>query len=88
MNEQPDEVAQQVLTRPSFREPLFQESVAQLEHGFRSPDYVGPDGYASELLPDLGPGDEAYERARNEAYARVSAVVGILKENLWSSVDQ
>lgn len=45
----PEEVAQRVIERPSFKAGLFQESVAQLRAAFRAPDYPGPSGYASEV---------------------------------------
>jgi len=77
------EVATLVTERAAFKQELFQESVAQLHAAFRAPDYPGPDGYAREKHPDLRPGDEEFERARNAAYAVVSEVVGILKEHLW-----
>lgn len=77
------EVAVLVTKRPAFKQELFQESVAQLHAAFRAPDYPGADGYAREKHPDLQPGDEEYEQARNAAYAVVSGVVEILKEQLW-----
>lgn len=77
-------VAEQVLERPTFKDPFFQESVTLLEKGFRAPDYVGPTGYAEEKHPNLAPGDEVYEQARNEAFAAVSELVQILKSNLWA----
>jgi hypothetical protein len=77
------EVAALVAERPAFRQELFQESTAQLHAAFRAPDYPGPDGYAREKHPDLQPGDEDYEQARNAAYAVVSKVVEILKKRLW-----
>lgn len=85
LNAQPSgaEVAALVTERTAFKRELFQESVAQLHAAFRAPDYPGPDGYAREKHPDLEPGDEEYEQARNAAYAVVSEVVGILKKHLW-----
>jgi hypothetical protein len=77
------EVATLVTERPAFKQDLFQESAAQLHAAFRSPDYPGPDGYARERHPDLQPGDEEYEQARNAAYTVVSEVVEILKQRLW-----
>ncbi len=77
------EVAALVAERPAFKQELFQESVAQLHAAFRAPDYPGPDGYAREKHPDLQPGDEEYEQARNVAYAVVSEVIEILKKHLW-----
>jgi hypothetical protein len=78
-----EDVAQLVIERPAFKEELFQESVALLQEAFRARDYPGPDGYASETHPDLAPGDDDYELARNRAYQRVSEIVEILKKNLW-----
>jgi hypothetical protein len=63
------EVAALVTERPAFKQELFQESVAHLHAVFRAQDYPGPGGYAREKHPDLRPGDEEYERARNAAYA-------------------
>ncbi len=77
------EVAALVTERPAFKQELFQESVAQLHAAFRAPDYPGPDGYAREKHPDLQPGDEEYEQARNAAYTVVSEVIEILKKHLW-----
>ncbi|HTW41554.1 MAG TPA: hypothetical protein VMD79_04525 [Solirubrobacteraceae bacterium] len=77
------EVAALVTERPAFNQELFQESVAQLHAAFRAPDYPGPDGYAREEHPDLQPGDEEYEQARNAAYTVVSEVIEILKKHLW-----
>jgi hypothetical protein len=77
------EVATLIANRPAFKQEVFQESVAQLHAAFRAPDYPGPDGYAREKHPDLQPGDEEYERARNAAYVVVSEVLGILKAQLW-----
>jgi hypothetical protein len=76
-------VAALVTERPAFKRELFQESVAQLHAAFRAPDYPGPDGYAREKHPDLQPGDEEYEQARNAAYTVVSEVIEILKKQLW-----
>lgn len=77
------EVATLIADRPAFKQELFQESVAQLHAAFRAPDYPGPDGYAHEKHPDLQPGDEDYEQARNAAYVVVSEILGILKAQLW-----
>jgi hypothetical protein len=77
------EVAALIADRPAFKQELFQESVAQLHAAFRAADYSGPDGYAREKHPDLQPGDEEYERARNAAYVVVSEILGILKAQLW-----
>lgn len=77
------EVATLIADRPAFKQELFQESLAQLHAAFRAPDYPGPDGYAREKHPDLQPGDEEYERARNAAYVVVSEILGILKAQLW-----
>ncbi len=77
------EVAALVTERPAFKQDLFQESVAQLHAAFRAPDYPGPDGYAREKHPDLQPGNDEYEQARNAAYTVVSEVVEILKQRLW-----
>jgi hypothetical protein len=83
----PEQVAQAVIDRPTFRDPFFQESVAQLKAAFRAPDYIGPDGYARVVNPDVGPGDETFEQDRNAAWNAVSRVVKILAENLWSESD-
>ncbi len=77
------DVAALVTERPTFKHSLFQESVAQLHAAFRAPDYPGPDGYAREKHPDLQPGNEEYEQARNAAYTVVSEVVEILRRYLW-----
>lgn len=77
------EVAALVTERPAFKQTLFQESVAQLHAAFRAPDYPGPDGYAREKHPDLQPGDEEYEQARNVAYTVTSEIIEILKQHLW-----
>jgi hypothetical protein len=77
------EVAALVTERPAFKQGLFQESVAQLHAAFRAPDYPGPDGYAREKNPDLQPGDEEYELARNAAYTVVWEIVEILEKHLW-----
>lgn len=80
----PAEVAELVISRPGFRHELFPESVHQLEQAFKAPDYHGPRGYAAETLPRLGPDDPARDAAANIAYARVSAVIEILKSRLWA----
>jgi hypothetical protein len=77
------EVATLVTERAAFKQELFQESVAQLHTAFRAPDYPGPDGYAREQHPDLQPGNDEYEQARNAAYTVVSEVIEILKKHLW-----
>jgi len=77
------EVAALVTERPAFKQELFQESVAQLHAAFRAPDYPGPDGYAREKHPDLQPGNDEYEQARNAAYTAVSEVIETLKKHLW-----
>jgi hypothetical protein len=51
--------------------------------GLIDEDYPGPDGYAREKHPDLQPGNEEYEQARNAAYTVVSEVIEILKQRLW-----
>ena len=79
----PEEVAGLVTSRPAFRDPYFQESVAKLESAFRAPDYVGPDGYARERNRHLSPGDAVYDTDRNAAYAAVSRVVQRLRDELW-----
>lgn len=79
-----EEVADLVTARPAFKDPYFQESVAKLEAAFRAPDYVGPDGYARERFRTQGPGDSAYDAARNTAFLRVSQVVSLLRERLWA----
>jgi hypothetical protein len=68
------EVAALVTERPAFKQELFQESVAQLHAAFRAPDYPGPDGYAREKHPDLQPGNDEYEQARNAAYTVATEV--------------
>jgi hypothetical protein len=77
------DVAALVTERVAFKQELFQESVAQLHAAFRAPDYPGPDGYAREKHPDLQPGNEEYEQARNAAYTVVSEIIEILKKHLW-----
>lgn len=77
-------VAKLVMERPSYKDDLFPEAVAILKRAFKSPDAPGPHGYATEFVPDSEPGDEAYDLARNEAFVVVSAVVEILRANLWT----
>lgn len=79
----PEEVAKIVIDRHAFKDPLFPESVHQILKAFKERDYPGPSGYASETHPDLSPGDDAFELARNEAFARVAAVAELLREKLW-----
>jgi hypothetical protein len=80
----PDDVAQIVIPRPAYRDELFPEAVAELQRAFKSPDAPGPHGYATEMHPDLEPGDRDYDLARNLAFAAVSAVVEELRKSLWS----
>jgi hypothetical protein len=75
------EMATLVTERPAFKEKLFQESVAQLHAAFRAPDY--PDQTATPAKPDLHPGNDEHEQARNAAYTVVSEVIGTLKKHLW-----
>ena len=79
----PAEVAEMTMQRPAFRDSYFQDSVAKLRQAFRRPSYIGPSGYASVRNPLAGPGDDAYERDRNQAFAAVSAVVEKLRSSLW-----
>jgi hypothetical protein len=79
----PAEAAEHVISRPCFKDELFPESVALLRDAFEAPDFPGPTGYAAELHPDLGPGNDDFEQARNRAYSTVSEVVEILRRNLW-----
>jgi hypothetical protein len=78
-----EEAAKIVIGRPAFADELFPESVHQINAAFSERDYPGPSGYASETHPDLRAGDDDYERARNEAFARVAAVAELLREKLW-----
>lgn len=80
----PEAVADKVTARPAFSDDLFQESVALLLKAYKAPDYPGPTGYAAEKHPDLGSGDDAFERARNEAYLVTSQVLEILRGRLWA----
>jgi hypothetical protein len=80
----PAEVARLVIERPSFKDDLFTESVAQLRDAFKEPDYPGPNGYAVETYPDLPPGEGEYDRARNAAFAAVAPVLDTLRASLWS----
>ncbi len=80
----PTEVAELVIERPAFRDDLFPEAVAELRRAFKNPDAPGPHGYAAETCQDLKSGDDDYDRARNEAYSSVSAVVDELAARLWS----
>lgn len=79
----PEDVAQLVLDRPAFADPYFQESVAKLAKAFRAPTYVGPSGYAQERNPNRGPGDSAFDEDRNRSFVAVSAVIEVLRANLW-----
>lgn len=81
--ESPEEVATWVTDCPAFKSEYFQESVAKLQKAFREVDYPAPSGYASEMNPNVAPGDDAYERDRNAAFLRVSKVIEILRERLW-----
>jgi hypothetical protein len=81
----PTEFGELVVARPVFRDPAFAERVAQLDSVFKSPEHIGPEGYASERHPQVGPGDREYDQARNECYAAVNRVVEVLKARLWSS---
>jgi hypothetical protein len=78
-----EEAAKIVIDRTAFADELFPESVHQIRAAFSERDYPGPSGYASETHPDLRAGDDDYERARNEAFARVAAVAELLSEKLW-----
>jgi len=80
----PRDVAQIVIARPAYRDDLFPEAVAELRRAFKSPDAPGPHGYATEMHPDLEPGDRAYDLARNSAFATVSEVVDELAKHLWN----
>ena len=77
-------MAQIVIARPAYRYDLFPEAVAELQRAFKSPDAPGPHGYATEMHPNLEPGDREYDLARNTAFATVSAVVEELRKSLWS----
>jgi hypothetical protein len=79
----PAEVAELVIARPAFRNDLFPESVHELQTAFQGPDYPGPHGYAKEKHPSLDANDEQYNLARNEAYSAVSALLEVLRKNLW-----
>ena len=72
-----------VIDREAFANPLFAESVHQIQSAFEEADFPGPSGYASELHTDLGPGDHIYDLARNEAFARVKPFAAALRERLW-----
>lgn len=78
-----DAVTALVTSRPTFKDPQFQESVAQLRSAFKEPDYPGPDGYARELHPGLAASDDEFARSRNAAYLRVSRVIDGLRDSLW-----
>jgi hypothetical protein len=80
----PGDVAQIVIGRPAYHDDLFPEAVAELRRAFKTPDAPGPHGYATEMHPDLQPGDRDYDLARNSAFATVSAIVDELAEHLWS----
>jgi len=79
----PKEVAGLVIGRASFKDPLFPESVSQLQSAFKAPNYPGPDGYARECFPALGAGDRPFDEARNAAYLATSEVIEELRRNLW-----
>jgi hypothetical protein len=80
----PNEVAEAVITRPAFKDPYFQDSVAKLQKAFRRPNFVGPTGYAQECDTTLGPGDPTFEENRNRAFAAVSTVVDLLRADLFT----
>lgn len=80
----PEDVAAQVTARPSFKDPLFIESVAQIIKAFKTPDHHGPVGYADLMHPPMGRDQAAYDQARNIAFARTSSVFNILKAELFS----
>ena len=79
----PAAVANLVMERPGFKDELFPETVAILKRAFKSPGAPGPHGYATELVPDGEPGEDAYDLACNEAFAEVGKVAEILADNLW-----
>ena len=81
--ESPEAVAAWVTDCPSFKNEYFPESVDKLHKVFKEATYPGPSGYAREMNPDRGPGDDAYDRDRNAAYLRVSRVLKILRDRLW-----
>jgi hypothetical protein len=75
-------VADLVISRPQFAHAFVPEAVSMLKRAFRAPDYPGPTGYATETYPDLDRDDEVWQLARNEAFARVAAVLDLLHANL------
>jgi len=79
----PEQVAGLVTARPTFRDPLFMESVAQLNKAFKTTEHHGPIGYAETQHPPLGRDRDAYERAGNLAFVRVSRVIEILRGELF-----
>jgi len=81
--EDPAAVARLVTERPAYRDPDFAEALAILRSAFRERDFPGPSGYAQEMNPTAGPGDEAYERDRNRAFLTVSGVLEKLLAELW-----
>jgi hypothetical protein len=68
----------------AFRAPDYPgpDGYAREKHPVGAAVCSGP-GAARCSHPDLQPGDEEYERARNAAYVVVSEVLGILKAQLW-----
>lgn len=83
MDDDPDVVAAKVIEREAFRDEYFPECVATLLDAFQAPDYVGPNGFAAEEHPDHGPGDQAYDEARNLAFIAVRPVLERLRDALW-----
>lgn len=77
-----EELAKHVTERPCFDDPFMQETIAILRKAFKSPEHVGPSGYASECHPDQSPGDDLYERARLEAFLGVSKIVELLQKSM------
>jgi len=85
LNADPDPtvVAGQVIERDAFRHEYFPESVAILMRAFEAPDFVGPTGFAEEEIEDEGPGDQAFEEARNRAFLAMSKLLEALRASLW-----
>ncbi len=81
--ESPEEAASWVTDCPAFKNEYFAESVDKLNKVFKEVTYPGPSGYAREMNPNRGPGDDAYDRDRNAAYLRVSRVLKLLRDRLW-----
>ena len=80
-------VANLVTSRPAFQDPFVPEAIHMLQAAFKGPDYMGPTGYAQEIHPDLGPGDDAFEQDRNLAYSRVSEVIEHLRQAIdWDKL--